>query len=445
MQTSTEAHRPKATASPLDTVGNTDATAICQDGVRVTRSQLREWASTLAQLLSSRGKGRVAISSPRADRVAAAILAAHWANYEILLLRSNPSRDLCRAWGISGLIDENFRVEPMEGNYASEGFQVLLTTSGTTGEPKIARHTLTALLGRVRPRPRRYGPARWLLAFHPASFAGLQVLLTALTSRDELIAVSELSVIALKHAALDWLPTHLSATPTFWRSFLVAAGDALSKVPLSQLTLGGEVADQRTINHLRAAFPTSRIVHIYATTEAGAVFSVKDGLAGFPVQWLKTGVEGARLRITDGILEVQSPCAMTGYLAAGGKAFTDDGWLRTGDLVTILDDRVHFLGRADTVISVGGAKVTPEEVEHMLLQVPGVLDSRVFGLPSVITGSVVATEIVTEVSDHDGLRRAIIAHLRGRLEAHKIPRIVRFVPSIPVSQSGKKRRCDAVA
>ena len=147
----------------------------------------------------------------------------------------------------------------------------------------------------------------------------------------------------------------------------------------------------------------------------------------------------------DGEILVRGPSVMARYRNdpdRTAEAFDPNGWLRTGDLVTIKDDRVHFVGRCDTQLSVGGAKVTPEEVEHMLLQAPGVLDARVFGIPNVITGSVVAAEIVTKATDHDSFRRAIITHLTGRLEPHKVPRIIRFVQSLQLSQSGKKRRLD---
>jgi acyl-coenzyme A synthetase/AMP-(fatty) acid ligase len=449
MQTSGTIRVPDAAASLLDPGFRGGSVAIRQDGVEITRSELNAQASRLADLLSIRGKGRVAMSSSRADFVAIAILACQLADCEILLLRNVPPRDsaLWRAWEISGLIDENLTIEAIDGeDLSSQGFHILVATSGTTGEPKVARHSLQALLGRIRPRPTSREAARWLLTFHPASFAGLQVLLTALVSGDELIAISEPTLAGLAGAALESLPTHISATPTFWRSLLVAAGQKLNQVPLTQLTLGGEVADQSTLDRLRVVFPASGITHIYATTEAGSLFAVKDGRAGFPVEWLDDGVEGTRLRIVDGVLEVRSLNAMTGYLAAEGKSsFTTDGWLQTGDLVAIRDDRVHFLGRADTIISVGGAKVTPEEVEHVLLQVPDVLECRVFGIPNVITGSVVACEIVTEVQDHENLRRVITAYLVGRFEPYKVPRIIRFVQSIATSQSGKKRRLDGQA
>jgi len=345
------------------------------------------------------------------------------------------------------LIGEELNVVSVEADgSAATGFHLLIATSGTTATPKIARHSLEALLGRVRRRPNRCSPARWLLTFSPASFAGLQVVLTAIVSGDEVVAVTEPGVTALTRAAVELQPTHISATPTFWRGFLLTAATSFAKIPIRQITLGGEIVDQNVLDHLRAAFPMSGITHIYATTEAGAVFAVKDGRAGFPAAWLETGFEGVRLRIVEGVLEVQSPRAMTGYI--GGESKTGpltDGWIRTGDSVTIRENRVHFLGRVDTVLNVGGAKVSPEEVESLLLDVPGVLEGRVFGIPNAITGFVLAAEVVTDVPDHENLRRVILSCLTARLERYKVPQLIRFVASISTSQLGKKRRFDGQA
>ncbi len=193
---------------------------------------------------------------------------------------------------------------------------------------------------------------------------------------------------------------------------------------------------------MRALFPKAGITHIYASTEAGALFAVRDGQAGFPAQWLETGIDGARLRVRDGELQVLSPRAMLGY-AAGAKAspVLADGWLVTGDLVEQRGDRVYFLGRGDSVISVGGAKLTPEEVEAVLLKVPGVAEGRVFGVKNPITGYLVGAEIVAQAgADVEHLRAELLTAARAQLEPYKVPRVIRFVSSIRVSEAGKKDR-----
>src|SRR4029077_2918568 len=122
--------------------------------------------------------------------------------------------------------------------------------------------------------------------------------------------------------------THISGTPTFWRSFLLVAPPA-SLSELRQITMGGEAVDQPTLDRLRAAFPNAHITHIYASTEAGVVFSVHDGEEGSPAEWLEDVVQGVNLRVSDGMLEVKTSRGMLGYSDLA-TPLTDDGWLRTG-------------------------------------------------------------------------------------------------------------------
>ncbi len=104
-------------------------------------------------------------------------------------------------------------------------------------------------------------------------------------------------------------------------------------------------------------------------------------------------------------------------------------------------DRVYFLGRGDSVISVGGVKPTPEEVEAVLLKVPGVVEGRVFGVKNPITGYLVGAEIVPEAgAGVEQLREALLGAARAQLEPYKVPRVLRFVESIWVSEAGKKDR-----
>jgi acyl-coenzyme A synthetase/AMP-(fatty) acid ligase len=286
--------------------------------------------------------------------------------------------------------------------------------------------------------------SRWLLTNHPASFAGLQVLLTALVGGAELVASDHGSLGELFAAAQRHHPTHVSGTPTFWRTFLLTLSGSLSDIPLKQITIGGEAVDQDLLDRLRAAFPDARIIQIYASTEAGALFAVNDGRAGFPARWLQDGVEDVRFRIRDGVLQTISPRAMLGYVQGRASALSDDGWLGTGDLVEVQGDRVVFRGRSDTVINVGGATVAPEEVERTLMELPFVRDVKVFGKPNPIVGALVHAYVVIgrDVSEQDA-RSGILLHSKERLEAHKVPRVLHFVAALPMNASGKKIASDA--
>ena len=119
--------------------------------------------------------------------------------------------------------------------------------------------------------------------------------------------------------------TQISATPTFWRSFLMVPSPGRSQ--LRQITLGGEAADQATLDRLKAAFPEARITHIYASTEAGVVYAVHDGREGFPSAWLEQPGQGVELRIRDGFLQIKTANAMRGYVTESAQPLLDDGWL----------------------------------------------------------------------------------------------------------------------
>ena len=267
-------------------------------------------------------------------------------------------------------------------------------------------------------------------------------MLSSLVIGAELITVSDATVANLCETAVEYRPSHISGTPTFWRSFLLTLGPRASALPLEQITLGGEIADAHILQALRATYPSVSISHIYASTEAGALFSVRDGLAGFPAAWLETGVDGVQLRIREGVLQVKSPRGMKGYVArAAAPVVTEDGWLVTGDLVEQVGERVHFGGRQDTMLNVGGAKVRPEEVEQVLLSLDGIADARVYGVRNPITGVVLAADIVARPGqDIANLKATLPASLRGRLETYKVPRIMNFVSSISVSEAGKKKK-----
>ena len=170
---------------------------------------------------------------------------------------------------------------------------------------------------------------------------------------------------------------------------------------------------------------------------------MKDGKAGVPANWLTSGVGEARLRITEGVLEVNSPRAM---VAKEGEECRDvlsanaSHWIRTGDLVEVRGDRVIFLGREDTLINVGGSKVIPEEVENVLLGIPGIVQARVYGCPNPITGNLVCADVVVSGAEQGDVRSKLQAAFAGNLERYKQPRIIRFLDQIAHSDTGKVSR-----
>ena len=284
----------------------------------------------------------------------------------------------------------------------------------------------------------------WLLTYRPALYAGLQVFLHCLLNRGTLVLPEPgMQVDQLIDLMRRSRVTHVSATPSFCRRLItLGCPSALEELPLEQLTLGGEVSDQLLLDMLRRRFPVTRISHIYATSELGRCFSVRDGRAGFPRAYLRGLTdEGVSLRLEEGELLVRSANSMRGPALLEGEVERKTDWVATGDLVEEVGDRCYFIGRLSELINVGGNKVQPLRVEELVQSVPGVREARVFARPSSLVGQMVACEFVVEPGcDANLVKQEIQQECLLRLAPHERPRFLDTVPSIALSAAGKKIR-----
>lgn len=329
-------------------------------------------------------------------------------------------------------------LRPCEADQVPCETEWVLATSGTTGTPKLVTHTGEGLIGTAKKDLTKGKMFVWGLVFEAFRFAGLQVVLQALVGGSRLVICDSQDSV---HNQAAWLRKSgvnaLSATPTYWRKLLMSG--VVGGHHFRQITLGGEAADQSILDALKAAFPDARIVHIYASTEAGAGFSVTDGRAGFPLEYLHCGVSGRELAIGDnGTLRIEAdpsqhyePCQLD-----------ESGMLDTGDLVEILGNRVVFIGRRSGTINVGGNKVVPEQVEVVIRQVEGVADAVVRAKISSVTGQLVVADVVPLSADTNtaNLRKAVVDHCKLNLERYQVPALIRFVEHIDSNSSGKATR-----
>jgi acyl-coenzyme A synthetase/AMP-(fatty) acid ligase len=333
---------------------------------------------------------------------------------------------------------ENLCQSPRSGHGRATIF-----TSGSTGRAKAVCHDWQSLTRPVR-RLRSYRPACWLLTYRPHLYAGLQVFFHCLLNQETLVVPEPgMSVDPLLDLMRRSEVTSISATPSYWRRLItMGRPDELRTLPLEQITLGGEVADQGLLDALRRFYPQSRLTHIYATSELGRCFSVKDGRAGFPACLLDgPSEEGVELKVEDGELHVRSANAMLAPVGSGESDTPAADWIPTGDLIERSGDRCFFVGRRNEILNVGGNKVHPLRVEQVIQQVSGVRDVRVFARSSSLVGQMVACEFVAEPGLEElHVKRLILETCLEKLEAHERPRFVGAVPAITLSNAGKRTR-----
>ena len=313
----------------------------------------------------------------------------------------------------------------------------VMPTSGTSGPPKMVVHTLATLTGAFRPAP---GQA-WATFYDIRRYGGLQIFLRALAGTESLTLSGagesvEAFLIRLGEAGAK----HISGTPSHWRKVLMSA--QARRIEPETVRLSGEIADDAVLAALRALYPSARVEHAYASTEAGVAFAVGDGRAGFPAALIDE-VGDAAMKIVDGSLRIRSNRTALRYIGADAPPLRDaEGFVDSGDIVERRGDRYRFVGRRGGIINVGGAKIHPEEVEAALNAHAAVRASRVFARPSPITGALVAAEVVLRegVAANDDLSREILTSCRAALPAHKAPSFLRFVADLPVTDGGKLAR-----
>ncbi len=324
----------------------------------------------------------------------------------------------------------------------------LMLTSGTSGAPKIVGHTLEGLTGAIAAD----GPARgnrpvWATFYDIRRYGGLQIFLRAIIGGGSMVLSEPGEPVADYVARLQQKAvTHISGTPSHWRKLLMS-GAASGFFP-RYVRLSGEIADQAVLDGLSRAFPAASIGHAYASTEAGVGFAVNDGLEGFPADMIGASRDGVEMKVEDGSLRIRSRRAAHAYVGRQAAALTDsDGFVDTGDMVERRGDRYYFVGRRGGIINIGGLKVHPEEIEAVINRHPEVRMSRARSRRSPITGAIVVADVILadghDASQSGAIRERILADCRASLASHKVPAVIRFVPSLDVTPAGKLARHDA--
>lgn len=321
--------------------------------------------------------------------------------------------------------------------------QWVMPTSGTTGQPKFVAHSPEGLAGAISARPDM--TTVWGTFYDIRRFGGLQIFLRAVIGGAPLVLCDpDEALIGYLSRMGEAGVTHVSGTPSHWRRVLMS-GES-SRISPRYIRLSGEIADRAILESLASAFPEAKIVHAYASTEAGVGFEVADGREGFPARYLED-LPGVEMRVVEGSLRIRSARTASHYVGRDDLQLKDEaGFVDTDDLVEAIGDRCFFRGRRAGTINVGGLKVHPEEVEQVINLHEAIRMSRVRARTSPITGGLIVAEVVLMARDEgneETLRKEIIAHCRARLERHKVPVAVNFVQTLPMSSAGKLLRGSA--
>jgi O-succinylbenzoic acid--CoA ligase len=323
------------------------------------------------------------------------------------------------------VVDAGGTHEQPDGVDVDDGVGVVIATSGSTGGPKGAELSWSALAASAAATGERLGrdPAdHWLSCLPWQHIGGLQVWLRA---RAEGLPVDVLGAFDVDGVAQS-TATLVSLVPT-QLSRLLDAGVGLGR--FRAVLLGGAAAPPAMLD--RAVRAGARIVTTYGMSETcgGCVYD------GRPLPGVRVDTAG-----TDGRIRLRGPVLMNGYrlrpdLTADALL---DGWLCTEDLGSFDGERLVVHGRADDVILTGGENVAAGAVAELLMAHPDVRDAAVTGVPDEEWGErVVAVVVAGESWPTLATLRSWVADRAGPAAA---PSGLVIVPSIPRLTSGKPDR-----
>jgi long-chain acyl-CoA synthetase len=325
---------------------------------------------------------------------------------------------------------------------------VLLTTSGTTGQPKFVIHTL-ATLSKVA---ESFGHLDLdsdqiiALACPLVHGSGLFTMLACIEFGAPFVLCERFDPDTLLDTIERYRCTWVPGLPFMFVELLHRQRARARNVDSLRTCLaGGDVCPLQ----LQEQFPSFFGIPLrsfWGSTEACG--SLTYGLEPGPVTRI---VRGAQVRLVDendepvppgevGELAVRGPHVTIGYWAGPGR-ITDapkEGWLHTGDLMR-QDEKgdLWFVSRKKHLIVRGGSKISPVEVERVLMAHPAVRNAAVIGVPDPDLGQRVAGFVQLA----DGAQRVdvseILAFATERLADYKVPETLKIVDKIPRNPLGK--------
>lgn len=331
-------------------------------------------------------------------------------------------------------------------------------SSGTTGPPKgvVLTHRQMVAVCRQIADAFDLQPADATLAIAPwFHILGLTAeLLAPLSYGATVISVPTFDPADAVALIAEHAVTYLAVPPPVAAAFVrhpSARSADLSSLQL--VAVGGAPLPLALHDALAARLPGCAVGQGWGLTETSGALCIPTRTAGAPPGTVGRPLPGTELRVVDpdtsrpvessgdGELICRGPQLMSGYLDAAedtAAAFTDDGWLRTGDLGHIdANGNVVITGRLKDLIKVNALQVAPAEIEEALLAQPGISDAAVVGRPDERTGERPVAFVVT---DRDVDLDAITDALRRRLASYKVPTEIRVVEQLPRSPSGKLLR-----
>lgn len=469
-----------------------DRVAIGDRGDGLTYGGLFDRAARATTWLRERGAERLLFTAVASPAHPVALAAASWAgipfvpfNYRLaddrlrmMIERQAPAVLLCdasttaRFEGIEGVevvttdefTDALDAVDPATNDWSFDGDlpAVLLHTSGTSGDPKVAilrqRHLVSYVLGSVEFMAAGDDEAT-LVSVPPYHIAGTAAILTSVYAGRRIVQLPAFDPAEWVRLVREQGVTHAMVVPTMLARIVDVLDESPGGLPtLHHLSYGGGRMPLPIVERALALLPQTQFVNAYGLTETSssiAVLGAEEHRAAIasdePDVRARLGSVGRPLPTVEITIRDEDgkelPTGEAGEIWVRGdqvsgeytsRSATDgEGWFMTNDAGRFDDEGYLYVeGRLDDVIVRGGENISPGEIEDVLLSHAAVRDVAVLGVPDVEWGEAICAVVVVHEGQTitiDDLNTWVTGHLRS---SRRLGR-VEFRTELPYNDTGK--------
>ena len=470
--------------------GERTALVLPEDGTRVSYASLRSQVNDVADAFAGLGiarAGRVAMALPNGLPAIVCFLGAAVAGTaaplnpgyredefrfyledteaRLLVLPVDGGEDARRAAGHSvaivdvSVVDGRVRLSAngargTAGVPSPDDVALVLHTSGSTGRPKrvpLKQSNLVTSIGNII-ETYDLTPDDVSLCVMPLFH--VHGLMATLASGGTVVVPPRFNALGFWRVVRDHGVTWYSAVPTMHQLLLarVGKGDGVEIGKLRFIRSCSASLAAQTMEAMESAFGVP-VLEAYGMTEASHQMSSNPLPPGHRKPGSVGAATGVRVAIMDkdggllGISEhgevvIQGGNVIAGYEnnpEANATSFTN-GWFRTGDQGFLdANGYLTLVGRIKELINRGGEKISPREVDDVLLAHPAIAEAVAFGVPHRMWGEEVAAAVVLR-EENSATESDLLAWCRERLAEFKSPKKIHIVPAIPRTATGKLQR-----
>lgn len=352
------------------------------------------------------------------------------------------------------------KIQRDKDNYNEDLCAEIIFTSGSTGKPKgvmISHKNLIANTQSILNYLKLNENDRMLVVLPLYYCYGLSLFHTHLRIGGSIVFNNSFIFLgAIISNLVDNKCTGFAGVPSHFQ-ILLRMSDSFKKTSFPDLRYvtqaGGKLAPV-FIDEFRKSFPNILFYVMYGQTEATArlsylppeLYEKKKGSMG-------KGIPGVELKVVNEKNEKIKPGEIGEVIARGDNImlgyYADEettintiknGWLYTGDIGTVdKDGYIYLTARKKEIIKVGGKRISPKEIEAVILEIPQVVDCTIDGIEDELLGEAIkATIVVNPETEKDKILEIIKQHCSKHLSLYKIPKVYEISDRLVISSSGKK-------